>query len=97
MEVEFTPPYTVTGISECGNVCVKDIWDKAHKRSLPPSQLKPYKDASYISSDEDIALNCTDTVSAIKRFQCQEFLLTTACVINDNSNSSPECKKYKLI
>ena len=49
-------PYTITGISECGNVYVKDIWGKADKRSLPPSQLKPYKDPDYISSDEDTAL-----------------------------------------
>ena len=24
-------PYTITGISECGNVYIKDIWGKAHK------------------------------------------------------------------
>ena len=36
-------PYTVTGISECGNVYVKAIWGKTHKRSLPPSQLSHMK------------------------------------------------------
>ena len=42
-ETSHANPYTIIGISECGNVYVKDIWDKAHKRSLPPNQLKPYK------------------------------------------------------
>ena len=70
-------PYTIIGISECGNVYVKDICGKAHKRSLPPSQPKPYKDPDYISCDEDTALNCTNTVYAIKNFCHQEFPLTT--------------------
>ena len=89
-------PCTITGISECGNVYAKDIWGKAHKRSLPPSQLKPYKDCNNISSDEDTAPNCTNTVSAIKSFLCQELPLTTVCVINDDSSSSPAHKKYKI-
>ena len=89
-------PYTITGISECGNVYVKDIWSKGDKRSLPASQLKPYKDPDYISSDEDKAPNCTNTVPVIKSFHHQEFLSTTVSVISDESNSSPEQKKYKI-
>ena len=27
-------PYTITGINECGNVYVKDIWGKAHKHEI---------------------------------------------------------------
>ena len=87
-------PYTIRGISECGNVYVKDIWGKVHKRSLPPSQLKPYKDLNYASSHEDTAPNCTHTVFTIKSFHHQEFPSTTVSAVNDNSNSSPECKKY---
>ena len=64
-------PYTITGISECGKVYVKDIWGKAHKRSLPPNQLKPYKDASYISSDEDVEQPLMEEISAINCFHCQ--------------------------
>ena len=67
-------PYTKTGISECGNVYVKYIWGKAHNRSLDHNQLKPYKDANYISSDEDIEQHNTEEISAINSFHHQNFL-----------------------
>ena len=56
----------------------------------------PDKDANYISSDEDTALNYTDTVSTDKSFCHQEFPLTTVCAMNGDSISSPEHKKYNI-
>ena len=66
-------PYTITGIRECGNVYVKDIWGKAHKRSLPPNQLKPYKDANDISSDEGVEQSIMEKISVINSFHHQKF------------------------
>ena len=66
-------PYTITGISECGNVYIKDICGKVHKRSVPPNQLKSYKDANYISSDEDVKHPVMEEMSVIKCFHHQQF------------------------
>ena len=66
-------PYTITGIGECGNVYVEDIWGKAHKRSVSPNQLKPYKDANYISSDEDVKHPVMEEISVVKSFHHQQF------------------------
>ena len=88
--------YTITDISKCGNVYVKDIWGKANKRSLPPNQLKPYKDANYISSDEDVEQPITEEISAIYIFHCQQFLSLTFSIIKDESDVSTECKNPKI-
>ena len=67
-------PYTITGISECGNVNVKDIWEKHTKKSVLPNQLKPCKGANYISSDEDVEHPVMEEISIIKSFHHQQFL-----------------------
>ena len=89
-------PYTITGISECGNVHVKDILGKAHKRSLPPNQLKPYKDANYISSDEDVEHPVMEEISVIISFHCQQFPSSKGSIVKDESDVSPKCKKPKI-
>ena len=82
-------PYTITGISECGNVYVKDIWGKVHKRSVPPNQLKPYKDANYISSDEDVEHPVMEKISVIKSFHHQKFLLSRMKPMSSQNVRSP--------
>ena len=89
-------PYTITGISECGNVYVKDIWGKAHKRSLPPNQLKPYKDANYISSDEDVEHPVMEEISVRRSFHHQQFPSSKVSIVKDETNVSSECKKPKI-
>ena len=89
-------PYTITGISECGNVYVKDIWGKAHKRSVPPNQLKPYKDANYISSDEDVEHPVMEEISVIKSFHHQQFPSSKVSIVKDETYVSPEHKKPKI-
>ena len=89
-------PYTITCISECGNVYVKDIWGKAHKRSVPPNQLKPYKDANYISLDEDVEHSVMEKISVIKSFHHQQFPSSKVSVVKYETSVSPECKKPKI-
>ena len=89
-------PYTITGISECGNVYAKDIWVKAHKRSLPPNQLKPYKNAIYISSDEDVKPPVMEEISVVNSFHYQQFPLSKVSIVRDESDVSPEHKKPKI-
>ena len=89
-------PYTITGISECGNIYVKDIWGKAHKRSQPPYHLKPYKDANYISSDEDVEHLVMEEISVIKSSCCQQFLSSKVSILKDESDVSPEHKKSNI-
>ena len=89
-------PYTITGIRECGNVYVKDIWGKGYKRSLPPKQLKPYKDANYISSDEDVEQNNMEEISAINSFCHKNFLLSRVSITNDEGDVSCKCKQSKI-
>ena len=89
-------PYTIPGISECGSVYVKDIWGKAHKMSLPPNQLKPYKDANYISSDEDVEHPVMEEISVIKSFHHQQFPSSKVSIVKDESNVFPEHKKPKI-
>ena len=89
-------PYTITGISECGNVYVKDIWGKVHKMSLPPNQLKPHNDANYISSDEDMEQHNTEEISAINSLHHQNLLSSRIFVIHDKSDVSPKHKKSKI-
>ena len=81
--------YTITGISKCGNVYVKDMWGKAHKRFVPPNQLKPYKDANYISSDEDVEHLIMEEISVIKSFHCQQFPSSKVSIVKDETDVSP--------
>ena len=89
-------PYTITGISECGNVYVKDIWGKAHKRSPPPNGLKHYKDADYISLDEDVVHPVMEEISVINSFHHQQFPSSKVSNVKDESDISPEHKKSKI-
>ena len=91
-----THPYTITGISECGNVYVKDIWGKAHKRSVPPNHLKPYKDVNYISSDEDVEHPVMEKISVIKSSCHQQFPSSKVSVVKDETQDWFEyaCQKY---
>ena len=88
--------YKITGISVCGNGYVKDIWGKAHKRSVPPSHLKPYKDANYISSDEDVEYHVMEEISVVKSFGCQQFPSSKVSIVRDETDVSPKHKKPKI-
>ena len=89
-------PFTITGISECGNVYVKDIWGKANKRSQHPYQLKPYKGTNYISSDKDVKQPVMEEISFIKSFCHQQFPSSKVSIVKDEANVSLECKKPKI-
>ena len=69
----------------------KDIWGKAHKRSLPPNQLKPYKDANYISSDENGEHPVMEEISVVNSFHPSNI-----SIVRDESDVSPECKNPKI-
>ena len=89
-------PYTIIGISECGSAYVKDIRGKAHKRSAPPNQLKPYKNADYISSDEDVEHLVMEQISIISSFHHQQFPSSKVSVVKDETDVSPKSKKPKI-
>ena len=75
---------------------MSDIWGKAHKRSLPPNQLKPYKYANYISSDEDVEQPIMEEICVVKSFYHQQFLSSKVSIFKVESDVSPEHEKSKI-
>ena len=60
------------------------------------NQLKAYKDANYISSDEEVEHPVMEEISVVKSFHHQQFQSSKVSIVKDETNVSLECKKSKI-